>query len=129
MAPLPSVSIAANNLLDGSLAALVDETDVVDDEAVLAVLSADVLEASDCCCNCINIPRIMLERLAVVLPVRPPSAAAVVSVDWLELELELAELVDEAEVESSRDKRLASSWDAFPLDEPIPAMDMIGVSF
>ena len=115
-------------MLAGSLFALVDETEVVDDEAVLAVLSVGVLESSDCCCIYINIPMIMLERLTVVLPTRPPSLAGVKVVDWLELELELAELVDEAEVGSSRDRRLISSGFVL-LDEPIPAMDMVGSPF
>lgn len=125
--PLESESIAENSWLKGSLFEVVEETEVVDEVAELAVEAVDDEEASDCCCICINTPRIMLERLAVLLPVRLPSVAAVVLevllADWLELEV--VELVEDAEVDSSRDRRLASIWDAFPLDEPIPAMDMV----
>ena len=101
-----------------------DEADVTEGvEEVLA--DDDVADASDCCCICINMPRIILDRLGLLVPVRPPSLAAVVSVDVLEVELETAELVDDAEVASRRDRRLASIWDAFPLVEPIPAMDIM----
>lgn len=126
--PLESESIAENSLLSGLFPLPVAETEVVDEveEAVVLAVEADELLVSDCCCICISTPRIMLDRLGVVLPVRPPSLAAVV--DWVELEDELAELAVEleleVEVDSSRDSRLASIWDALP-DEPIPAMDMV----
>jgi hypothetical protein len=130
-----SESIAENSELNGSLLEVVEEAEaeaeVVDDVAELVDEAVDEAETSDCCCTCINTPRIILERLAVLLPVRPPSVAAVVLevllVDWVELEL--VELVDDVEVDSSRERRLDSIWDAFPLDEPIPAMDMMGSPF
>jgi hypothetical protein len=115
-------------LLKGSLFEETEETEAVDEvaELELAVEAVDE-DASDCCCICINTPMIILERLAVLLPVRLPSVAAavleVLLVDWLELDV--VELLEDAEVDSSRDKRLASIWDAFPLDEPIPAIDMV----
>jgi hypothetical protein len=77
---LESVSIAENSLLNGSLFEEAEDTEAVDEVAELVVEAVEAVDedASDCCCICINTPMIMLERLAVVLPVRPPSVAAVV---------------------------------------------------
>jgi hypothetical protein len=82
----------------------------------------EVLEVADCCCNPISTPRIILERLALVLPVRPPSVAVVsVVLDVAEVEL-VAEVLD---VVSSFVSRLARIWDSPDPLEPIPAMDMV----
>lgn len=120
-----------NSLLKGLLP--VAETEVVEEveAVVLAVVVAVEAVVLDCCCICISVPRIILDRLGLEGPVRPPSVAAV---DWVALELELVDDVVEDEVEaevaSSRDNKLASIWEVFPvLLEPIPAMDMVGSPF
>ncbi len=114
----------AENKSDTGLDAVVDVADVadvvelVDEELLLSV----VLEVVDCCCNPISTPRIMLERLGVVLPVRPPSVAVVaVVLDVVEVEL----VVDVLDVVSSFVSRLARIWDSPDPLELMPAMDMV----
>lgn len=103
----------------------VAETEVVA-ELELVVLDEVEAVASVCCCICISVPRSIFDRLALDGPVRPPSAAAVVS-EELEVELvdEVVEEELEDEVDSSRDSNFASIWEEVPvLDNP--EIDMVG---
>jgi len=111
--PSESESIAENRLEMGLLSDAVlavddvplvlDVADVVLDAVLVVVPDVVPDVAEDCCCIPISTPRIMLDSLGLVLPVSPPSAAAVVVVvDWVDVEL----VVSEVEVVSSLVSRL-----------------------
>jgi hypothetical protein len=115
MAPLESESNAENSFWSGLsesdavvLAVVVAVVADVEDEDVVDVEDAvdAVVESSLDCCICIKAPRIMLERLGLVLPVRPPSVAVVAVSVWVEVEESVD--VDLLDVVSSLESRLDS---------------------
>jgi hypothetical protein len=86
----------------------------------LSVVAVD--DEDDCCCICISTPRIMLERLGLVLPVSPPSVAVAVAVCVLAVSDVVLVVLDV----SSFVSRLDRIWDRLPDPcEPILAMDMM----
>jgi hypothetical protein len=86
----------------------------------LSVVAVD--DEGDCCCICISTPRIMLERLGLVLPVSPPSVAVAVAVCVLVVSDVVLVVFDV----SSFVSRLDRIWDRLPDPcEPILAMDMV----
>jgi hypothetical protein len=109
----------AENSLDMGLSPVVPVADV---ESSLSVADVDEVD----CCICISTPRIMLERLGLVLPVSPPSVAVVVVFVLVVSDVVLVDF----DVVSSFVSRLDRIWDKLPDPcEPMPAMDMVIASF
>ena len=114
----------AENRSDRGFDPVEDVEDVAEVAEVVELVDVAlvVLEVADCCCIPISTPRIILERLGLVLPVRPPSVAVVsVVLDVAEVEL----VADVLDVVSSFVSRLARIWDSPDPLELIPAMDMV----
>jgi hypothetical protein len=111
----------AENSLDMGLVPVDPVADVAEVVSSLSVV-VDVDEVDVCCCICISTPRIMLERLGLVLPVSPPSVAVAVAV----CVLAVSDVVVVFDVVSSFVSRLDRIWDRLPDPcEPILAIDMM----